>query len=116
MLGTGNTLENPHTDQRRGRMCTMFPPVLTPYLIGLVTAPLAGMVIKPLLRGTVKTTVALVLQVKKLAAEAGEEIQDLAAEASADMASQTAVSADMAAKVGQSRGTGSGVARRGPTA
>ena len=61
-------------------------PPFVPYLIGLVTAPLVAKVAKPLLRGTVKTTIAVGLQMKKLAAEAAEDLQDLAAEASAEMA------------------------------
>jgi Protein of unknown function (DUF5132) len=61
-------------------------PPFVPYLIGLVTAPLVVKVVKPLLRGTVKTTIEVGLQVKKLAAEAAEDLQDLAAEASAEMA------------------------------
>ncbi|MDQ3761587.1 MAG: DUF5132 domain-containing protein [Actinomycetota bacterium] len=82
-----------------------------------MTAPLVGTIIKPLLRGTIKATVALALETKRLAAQAGEELQDLAAEVSADMAAQTAVSAraektavstevfaDMATKTGRSRG------------
>ncbi len=72
------------------------PPVVVPYLIGVVTAPFVAAVLKPLLRGTVKTTVALGLQTRKLAAEAREEFQDIAAEASADMA----------VKAGQSPGGG----------
>ncbi|MGH3929314.1 MAG: DUF5132 domain-containing protein [Pseudonocardiaceae bacterium] len=84
----------------------MAPPVLTPYLIGLVTAPLVAKVVKPLLRGTVKTTVGLALQAKKLAAEAVEDVQDLAAEASAEMVSAEMASAqraaDVAAKTGPS--------------
>ncbi len=64
---------------------------MSPYLIGLVTAPLAGAIIKPLLRGTVKLTVGVGLQVKKLAAEAREEFQDLTAEANAEIsAAETA--------------------------
>lgn len=58
--------------------------MLLPYFIGVVTAPLVGMIVKPLVRGTVKTTIGVGLQVKKLAAEAAEDMQDLAAEASAE--------------------------------
>ncbi len=54
----------------------------------LVTAPLIAGIIKPLVRGTVKTIVTLGLQTQKLAAEAREELQDIAAEASADMATR----------------------------
>lgn len=64
----------------------MLPPFVVPYVIGIVTAPLAGMVVKPLVRGTVKTAIGVALQVRKLAAEAAEDLQDLAAEASADWA------------------------------
>lgn len=76
---------------------------LVTYLIGLVTAPLVGTVAKPLLRSTLKATVALVLQAKKLAAEAGEEFQDLLAEANADVAT---IPADVTAKPTQSRRVG----------
>ncbi|MGH3914893.1 MAG: DUF5132 domain-containing protein [Pseudonocardiaceae bacterium] len=55
-----------------------------PFFIGVVAAPLVGKVLKPLVRGTVKTTIGAGLQVKKLAAEAAEDVQDLAAEASAE--------------------------------
>jgi hypothetical protein len=59
-------------------------PVLLPYLVGVVTAPLAARVIKPVVRGVVKTTVAAALEVKRAAAEAGEEFQDIAAEVSVE--------------------------------
>ncbi|MGH3566772.1 MAG: DUF5132 domain-containing protein [Pseudonocardia sp.] len=42
------------------------------------------MTIRPLIRGTIKTTMRISLEVKKLAAEAAEDLQDLAAEASAE--------------------------------
>jgi uncharacterized protein DUF5132 len=74
--------------------------LVTPYLFGLVTAPLVGTVAKPLLRSALKATVALVLQAKKLAAEAGEEFQDLVAEVSTDVATMPA---DVTAKTAQSR-------------
>lgn len=72
-------------------------PVLLPYLIGVVTAPLAAKVIKPLFRGVVKTTVGVAMEVKRVAAEAGEEIQDIAAEVSVEK-----VAADKAAKTARS--------------
>ncbi|MGH3930500.1 MAG: DUF5132 domain-containing protein [Pseudonocardiaceae bacterium] len=62
----------------------MLPSFVVPYLVGAVTAPLVGAVIKPIVRGTVKTTISIALQMKKLAAEAAEGVQDLAAELSAD--------------------------------
>lgn len=75
----------------------------TPYLLGLVMAPLAGAVIKPLLRSTVKAAVGLGLQARKIAAEAREEFQDLAAEASAEMSAAEAEQSDTTApKRGQS--------------
>jgi len=53
------------------------------YLVGVVTAPLVGAAVKPLVRGAVKTTIGAAIQVRKLAEEAGEEFQDIAAEVSA---------------------------------
>lgn len=58
--------------------------IALPYLVGLVAAPLVGMIVKPLMRGAIKATIGVGLQVKKLAAEAAEDLQDLAAEASAE--------------------------------
>lgn len=55
------------------------------FLIGVVSAPLAGKVVKSLVRGTVKTTAGIRLQVKQLAAETAEESRDLTAEASTEM-------------------------------
>lgn len=111
----------------------MAAPVLVPYLLGLVTAPLMVKVVKPLLRGTVKTTVGLALQVKKVAAEAVEDVQDLAAEASAEMVATEMASAQRAAEVATKTGSspattattvtetthsrgGAGTTRRGGTA
>jgi hypothetical protein len=68
-------------------------PVLLPYLIGIVTAPLAAKIIKPIFRGVVKTTMGVALEVKRVAAEAGEELQDIAAEVSVEK-----VAANKAAK------------------
>ena len=80
----------------------MYPAVVTPrvkpFLVGIVAAPLVGAVIKPLLRGVVKTTVVLASEVKKLAAEAGEEFQDIAAEVSADMAVKSRTAGNLRAK------------------
>jgi hypothetical protein len=67
------------------------PPVVPPFLIGLVTAALAKRLGKPLMRGIVKTSVGLGVEVKRAVHEASEGIQDLAAEATAEMlASQMA--------------------------
>lgn len=86
----------------------MLPAFLVPYLIGIVTAPLAGMVVKPLVRGTVKTTIGVALQVKKLAAEAAEDVQDLAAEVSADFATDTGMNSEISGTAPRA-GTRSGV-------
>ncbi|MFD3586802.1 DUF5132 domain-containing protein [Streptomyces sp. NPDC058683] len=61
------------------------PPVVPPFLIGLIIAPLAKRVLKPLVRGVVTTSVGLVMEVKKAAQEAGENIHDLAVEVAAEM-------------------------------
>ncbi|MGH3566773.1 MAG: DUF5132 domain-containing protein [Pseudonocardia sp.] len=61
----------------------MFPAVVTPYLVGVVTAPLVVRIIRPIVRGTVKASVGLALEARRAAAEAGAEVQGIAAEASA---------------------------------
>ncbi len=58
----------------------MFPSVVTPYVAGVVTAPLVVRILKPIVRGTVKATVGIVLEAKKAAAEAGAEVHGIAAE------------------------------------
>ena len=79
-------------------------PVLAPYLIGVVTAPLVVKIVKPIVRGTVKATVGLALEVKRAAAEAGEEFQDIAAEVSSDKAAEAVYASAVAAKTDRSRG------------
>ena len=54
--------------------------MLGTYLLGVITAPLVAKVLKPALRGVVKGSVGVALEVRKAAAEAGEELQDIAAE------------------------------------
>ncbi|MEE4496181.1 DUF5132 domain-containing protein [Streptomyces sp. BE230] len=61
------------------------PPVVPPFLIGLIVAPLAKRLFKPLLGGVVKASVGIAMEVKKAAHEAGEGIHDLAAEVAADV-------------------------------
>lgn len=61
------------------------PPVVPPFLIGLIAAPLAKRVVKPLMRGLVKTSVGLVMEVRRAAHEASEGLQDLAAEVTAEV-------------------------------
>ncbi|MFF9184720.1 DUF5132 domain-containing protein [Streptomyces misionensis] len=69
-------------------------------------APLAKRIFKPLVRGVITTSVGVVMEVKKAAHEAGENINDLAAEVAAEvMATQIAsaegtAAADEAAKAG----------------
>ncbi|MFF8594395.1 DUF5132 domain-containing protein [Streptomyces sp. NPDC015220] len=59
-------------------------PVVPPFLVGLVAAPLVKRVAKPLVRGIVKTSVGLTLEIKRAAIEAGDEIQDLTAQVAAE--------------------------------
>ncbi|MFF3002253.1 DUF5132 domain-containing protein [Kitasatospora sp. NPDC057940] len=70
------------------------PPVVPPFLIGLVVAPLAKRLLKPLVRGVVKTSVGIVMEVRKAAHEAGENIHDLAAEVAADVVAAQGTSGD----------------------
>lgn len=60
--------------------------MLTPYLLGVVTAPLVAKATKNVLRGVVKTSVGITLEAKRAAAEAGGEFQAIAAEVSAEQA------------------------------
>ncbi|MET8626313.1 DUF5132 domain-containing protein [Kitasatospora sp. NPDC004669] len=62
----------------------MLPPVPS-FLLGLLVAPLAKRLAKPLVVGVVKTSVVLAMEVKKVAHQANEGLQDLAAEATAEM-------------------------------
>ncbi len=64
----------------------MIPRLAVSYLIGLVTAPLIAKVIQPIVRGAVKTTIELGLQVRKITAKAAEDLQDIVAEKNAEMA------------------------------
>ncbi|MFF3849920.1 DUF5132 domain-containing protein [Streptomyces sp. NPDC002328] len=70
------------------------PPVVPPFLIGLIAAPLVKRLGKPLVRGVVKATVGLGIEVKRAVHEAGEGVHELAAEATAGVrAAQTAAGA-----------------------
>lgn len=64
----------------------MFPTFLVPFLVGVITAPLVGKIAKPLMHGTVKTTMGIALQAKKVATEAVEDLQEFSAEVSAGFA------------------------------
>ncbi|MER5846134.1 DUF5132 domain-containing protein [Streptomyces sp. NPDC002012] len=66
------------------------PPVVHPFLIGLIAAPLIKRVVKPLVRGIIKTSVGLTFEVRRAAIEAGEEIQDLTAEVAAEKLASSA--------------------------
>jgi hypothetical protein len=68
-------------------------PLLTPYVLGVATAPLVVRVFKPIVRGTVRASVGLTMEAKRAAAEARQEYRELAAEASADLASQSRMAA-----------------------
>ncbi|MFK0113688.1 DUF5132 domain-containing protein [Streptomyces sp. NPDC091217] len=66
------------------------PPVVPPFLIGLIAASLVKRLGKPLVRGVVKASVGLGIEVKRAVHEAGEGIHELAAEATAEvLAAQT---------------------------
>jgi hypothetical protein len=64
----------------------MVPRFVITYLIGLVSAPLVAKVAQPIARSVVKATIEFGLQARKLAADAAEDLQDLVAEATAEMA------------------------------
>ncbi|MBD0671458.1 hypothetical protein BU198_12280 [Streptomyces sp. CBMA156] len=89
------------------------PPVVPPFVAGLVVAPLAKLLLKPVVRGVVKTSVGLVLEVKKAAHEAGENIHDLAAEVAAEMGSDRSATDDGAAHEGNGHRPGGAGASHG---
>lgn len=82
----------------------MFPPIVAPFLLGVVTAPLAVKIFKPIVRGTVKASVGLAMEAKRAAAEASLEYRELAAEASADLATKSSMAAQSATKGGAKSG------------
>ncbi|MFK0113692.1 DUF5132 domain-containing protein [Streptomyces sp. NPDC091217] len=65
-------------------------PAVAPFVVGVITAPLAKRVAKPLVRGVIKTSVGLTLEVKRAVIEAGEEIQGLTAEVAAEKMASSA--------------------------
>ncbi len=92
------------------------PPVVPPFLIGLVVAPLARRIVKPLMRGVIKASVGLAMEMKKAAHEAGEELHDLAAEVTAEMISaEISVSPDGEAKGAKARTPATAGANGGKT-
>jgi hypothetical protein len=58
------------------------------FLVGVVAAPVIGAVGRPLARGVIKGGIVVKRHLDKMAAEMKEEMQDLAAEAAADLDSQ----------------------------
>ncbi|MER5846152.1 DUF5132 domain-containing protein [Streptomyces sp. NPDC002012] len=76
------------------------PPVVPPFLFGLIAAPLARRLLKPLMRGVVKASVGLAVEVKKATLEAGENIHDLAAEVAAEMVAAQIAAGDVEARSG----------------
>ncbi|MER7715431.1 DUF5132 domain-containing protein [Streptomyces flaveolus] len=65
-------------------------PAVPPFLVGMVVAPLAKRVAKPLVRGVIKTSVGLTLEVRRAVIEAGKDIQDLTAEVAAEELARSA--------------------------
>lgn len=76
------------------------PPVVPPFLFGLIAVPLARRLLKPLMRGVVKTSVGLALEVKRATLEAGENIHDLAAEVAAELVAAQLAAGDAEARSG----------------
>ncbi|WEH38312.1 DUF5132 domain-containing protein [Streptomyces sp. AM 2-1-1] len=84
-------------------------PVVPPFLVGLIVAPVAKRLLKPLVSGVVRTSVGIAMEVRKAAQEAGENIHDLAAEVAADVvAAQIAASDTGGHSVVGQRAAGSG--------
>ncbi|MFF7637478.1 DUF5132 domain-containing protein [Kitasatospora sp. NPDC008050] len=79
------------------------PPLVPPFLVGLIVAPLAKRLLRPLVSGVIKTSVGIVMEVKKAAHEAGENIHDLAAEVTADVMAAQITTEDAGAHSGHSQ-------------
>ncbi|GGL95241.1 hypothetical protein GCM10010129_43860 [Streptomyces fumigatiscleroticus] len=65
-------------------------PVVPPFLVGMAAAPLVKRVAKPLVRGVIKTSVGLTLEIRRAVIEAGEDIQSLTAEVAAEELARSA--------------------------
>ncbi|AXG76765.1 DUF5132 domain-containing protein [Streptomyces paludis] len=90
-------------------------PVVPPFLLGLLVAPLAKRLAKPLVFGVVKTSVGLAMEVKKVAHQANEGLHDLAAEATAEMISaQLRADADADTKLVKPRSEATASGTAGP--
>jgi hypothetical protein len=65
------------------------PLALAPILVGIALAPVVKRLTKPVVRGAVKTSVGLALEMKKAAHEVSEEFTDLSAEIVAEMTAKS---------------------------
>jgi hypothetical protein len=81
---------------------------VAPFLIGFVAAPLAAKVVKPVARGVIKAGIGLAFEVRSIAAQVGEEFQDIAAEAAAEAISENGLSGGAP---GKGKATAGGAAR-----
>ncbi|WP_335980808.1 MULTISPECIES: DUF5132 domain-containing protein [Streptomycetaceae] len=79
------------------------PPVVPPFLVGLIVAPLAKRLLRPVVSGVVRTSVGIAMEVKKAAYEVGENLNDLAAEVTADVVAAQITGADAGARSGDAR-------------
>jgi hypothetical protein len=79
------------------------PPVVPPFLVGLIVAPLAKRLLRPVVSGVVRTSVGIAMEVKKAAYEVGENLNDLAAEVTADVVAAQITGADAGAHSGGAR-------------
>lgn len=70
-----------HADSER---LNQYAACSSPFLLGLLVAPLAKRVAKPVFQGVVKLSVGIALDARRAVHSAGEELRDLTAEALAD--------------------------------
>ncbi|MFI8849660.1 DUF5132 domain-containing protein [Streptomyces sp. 891-h] len=61
------------------------PPVVPVFAVGVIAAPLVKKMLKPVVRGVVRTSVKIASDAKRAAHEVNEELYDIAAEASAEI-------------------------------
>lgn len=67
------------------------------FLLGAVIGPVVMPAVKPYLRQAAKRTIGMGMQAKKFAAEAVEDLQDMAAEAGAEATKKNASGASVSA-------------------
>lgn len=84
----------------------MYPPIVTPYLVGVATAPLVVKILRPIVRGAVRAGAILAAEAKTAAAETSKQYLDLVADASADFATQSRLATEAA--VGNKEKSGRG--------